>query len=421
MCSQIKRWTTEEGYQEGAENTSADLRKMACVEKAMSQSTNATNSSSLSLVPEPEALRVVRIVVFSVIAAFALVGNCVVCRTVWKNLGPKPIAHSFVSNLALAEIISIICLLFTFHAYEAPYSWSLGLVACKILEPSQVASLLVVTTTLATLAVYRCVLLIKPTVAKLTKRQTDCVILVSWVGSVGLSIPAGYFRVVNSYGDNCDIYYCEETFPDHLRHHQNIYSVVLFVVNFALPLLIMAVSYFLISRKVREHLFEMKRLRDEESKAFSSVTKFSTCADEYHMVHGNVKVGKGQAELELIIKTREDKTDGGQKNTQDHRPSLDMYNKNTFELENDLLKLVFVLVLIFVICYIPYQVQFLLIEFNVEAFMLWPHRYTFGRVVFTLTCLPSALHPICYGTMSKFYHKAFLRIIACRNHRQIQM
>ena len=395
---------------------------MACVEKAVNQSTNVTKSSSFSMVPEPVELRIVRIVVFSVIAAFALVGNCVVCRAVWRNIGPKPIAHSFISNLALAEIISIICLLFTFHAYEAPYSWSLGLVACKILEPLQVASLLVVTTTLATLAVYRCVLLIKPTVAKLTKRQTGCAILVSWVGSVGLSIPAGYFRAVNSYGENCDIYYCEETFPEDLRHHQNTYSVVLFVVNFALPLLIMAISYFLISRKVREHIFVMKRIRDEESKAFSSVTKFSTCADECNMVHSNGKVVKGQVELDLIIKTREYKNNGGgEENTQDHRPSLDIYSKNTFELENDLLKLVFVLVFIFVICYIPYQVQFLLIEFNVEAFMLWPHRYTFGRVVFTLTCLPSALHPICYGTMSRFYHKAFLRIIACRNHRKSQM
>ena len=107
----------------------------------------ATNESSFSLAPEPEALRTFRVVSFSVIAAFALVGNLVVCRAVWRNPGPKPIAHYLVSNLAFAEIISMICLLFTFHAYEPPYSWRLGHLLCKIVEPLQIASLLVITTT----------------------------------------------------------------------------------------------------------------------------------------------------------------------------------------------------------------------------------------------------------------------------------
>ena len=70
---------------------------------------------------------------------------------------------------------------------------------------------------------------------------------------------------------------------------------------------------------------------------------------------------------------------------------------------------------IFVVCYIPYQLQFLMVEFNVKAFNFWPHRYTFSRIVSTLTCLPSALHPIFYGMMSTFYRKAFIKIFSCRH------
>lgn len=92
-------------------------------------------------------------------------------------------------------------------------------------------------------------------------------------------------------------------------------------------------------------------------------------------------------------------------------------DNSVFELENDLLKMVYALVLVFVICYIPYQIHFLLLEFKVEAFVNWPRRHIFRRLVFTLTCLPSALHPVCYGMMSKFYHKAFIRIIACRGYK----
>ena len=250
---------------------------MSCIQNTNNQTT--ANSSSFSLTPEPEALRITRSVLFSLIAALALVGNFVVCRAVWRNPGPKPIAHYLVSNLAFAEIVSMVCLVFTFHAYEPPYSWKLGYVMCKILDPLQVASLLVVTTTLAILAVYRCVLLIKPMVRKPTRRQTCCVILASWVGAVGLSVPAGNFRVVNSYGDKCEIHYCEEVFPEGLKHYQN----HLFSCSFCHQLrpttcLIMAISYSLVSKKIREHIFLIKRLRDEQSMAMLSVTHWHQSA-----------------------------------------------------------------------------------------------------------------------------------------------
>lgn len=412
---------------------------------------DATNESSFSRAPEPEALRTFRVVSFSVIAAFALVGNLVVCRAVWRNPGPKPIAHYLVSNLAFAEIISMICLLFTFHAFEPPYSWRLGHLLCKIVEPLQIASLLVITTTLAILAVYRCVLLIKPMVTKPTRRQTWCAVLITWVGSVGLSLPAGHFRVVNSYGDDCNVHYCEEVFPEEIQHHQNTYSIVLFIVNFVLPLVIMAISYFLVTRKIREHIRLIKRLKDEQNKALSSVTRYSVCVEESQMGQRASLVGKtpaeNQEEVELKAITSNGSSEShngkGKTSSRDRKKGVEYVNlveqdekKDTienapgeqqptqgnkgaaFELENDLLRMVYALVLIFLICYIPFQIQFLLIEFKVEFFILWPHKYTFTRIVFTLTCLPSALHPICYGLMSKFYRRAFLRIIACRKFRE---
>ena len=389
------------------------------------QTTN--NGSSFAFAPEPEALRIVRTILFSLIAALALVGNYVVCRAVWRNPGDKPIAHYLVSNLAFAEIISMVCLVFTFHAYEPPWSWKLGYVMCKILDPLQVSSLLVITTTLSILAVYRCVLLIKPLVDKPTRRQTCCAILVTWVGSVGLSVPAGHFRVLNSYGDNCETHACEEVFPEGYKHYKDVYSVVLFVINFALPLVVMAISYSLVSKKIREHMFVIKRLRDEQSMALSSVAQPSTCIEEIQgtrmmdqMTDRNkVENELGKANMEMPPKKPQTKTRGATREINEcvsHMQNLSTRNnKETFDLENDLLKMVYALVLVFVICYIPYQIHFLLNEFKVEAFLCWPHRYNFSRLVFTLTCLPSALHPVFYGMMSKFYRRAFIKMIACRS------
>ncbi|XP_068739828.1 orexin/Hypocretin receptor type 1-like [Montipora capricornis] len=378
---------------------------MPCFQSVVNQSTScqsSLNNSSFSLAPEAEALRLVRIVVFILIAALALVGNCVVCREVWRNPGPKPFAHYLISNLAFAEIISMICLIFTFHAYEPPYSWRLGHIMCKILDPLQISSLLVVTTTLAILAIYRCVLLVKPMgAAKLNRRKTYCAVLVSWVVSVGLSIPAGHYRVVNSYGEKCQIHYCEEIFPDGLQHHQNTYSIVLFVFNFALPLVIMAVSYSLVIKKIREYVFELIRIQEEENMVEPAYVMPATTL---RMEEVQETRDRGQAERGNHAKISPDS----------QRTSTNI-NQDVIDLENDFLRMAYALVLTFIVCYIPYQVQFLMTEFNVNAFICWPHRNSFNRIVFTLTCLPSALHPVFYGLMSKTYRKAFIKMIACRS------
>ena len=404
---------------------------MSCFRDSGNQtSAGATNSTSSLYATEPEVLRIIRIVLFSLIVVFSLVGNYVVCRAVWRQPGAKPFAHYLVSNLAFAEILSTVSLVFIIHADEPPFSWKLGYVMCKILDPLQITSVLVITTTLAILAVYRCLLLVKPLVAKPTPRQICCLIIVTWVGSIGLSVPASVFRVVNSYGDNCDIHACEEIFPEGYEHYQDAYTVVLFVINFALPLVIMAISYALVSKKIREHIFVIERLRDAQSKSLT-VVQLSTCVEDMNQMYDgkqekieldNIAINNKAEMVERNQKKNNDTLCGNleeDKNKTTHnllrnQNEVTRNNKNNFELESDLLRTVFVIVLVFVVCYIPFQVQFLLHEFKVEAFLYWPHRFTFTRFVFTLTCLPSALHPVFYGIMSKFYRKALIRMISCR-------
>ena len=175
----------------------------------------------------------------------------------------------------------MVCIVFMFHAYKRPWSWELGSAMCKILPSLQVTSPLVTTASLAILAVYRCALLIKPTITKSTRRNVCLGILLSWVGSIGLSFPSGHFRGLTSWGDNCELRFCAEQFPQGLEHYrQHIYSVVLFVINFALPLVIMIISYALVDKKIREHIFVIERLHDEHERASSSVTQNSVCVQE---------------------------------------------------------------------------------------------------------------------------------------------
>ena len=388
--------------------------------------TNITSGVSNFFVPEPEALRLTRTTLFALTAALSLIGNYVVCRAVWRQPGTKPFAHYLVSNLAFAELLSTVCLVFTFHAYEPPWSWKLGYFMCKTLEPLQIACLLVITTTLAIIAFYRCVLMVKPLTRKPSLKKVRSLIIVTWVGSIGLSVPASVFRVVKSYGNDCETKLCQEVFPEGFENYQDIYSIVLFVVNFGIPLVIIAVCYALVSKKIKEHIFVVSRLREAQTRAFSSVGQPSLYTDD--AAKPSDRIGEENEVEPVLINSRSDsnvelkkyKALQEEDPTRPIKVTSDQHvlhienNKDTFELENDLLKMIFIIVLVFALCYIPYQVQFLMQEFGVERFLKWPHRYTFSRLVFTLTCLPSALHPICYGMMSKFYRKAFTRIIACR-------
>ena len=401
---------------------------MSCSGCTMNQTTSLNDNQTAtgsSLLPEPEPLRIVRTVVVSLLLAFALVGNYVVCRAVWRQPGNKPFAHYLVCNLAFAEILSTVSFMFTFHADEPPWSWKLGLAMCKILTLAQMASLLVITTTLAILAVYRCLLLVKPLVTKPTRRQMHCIIIFTWVGSVFLSVPTSVFHVVQVYEEHR---LCEEIPPPGYERFKDLYSIVVFILNFALPLAIMAVSYALVSKKIREHIVVIARLRDEQNKAFSSVTNQSTLYPEDPQGALSLLSQSGTENREEIklMNIKVDTKDLGVKPEKEKKEShenasylseVPPVNNKTFELENDLLRMVFALVLIFVICYIPYQVQWLLFEFRVNAFINWPYRYIVSKSVFALTCFPSAMHPVCYGMMSKFYHKAFIRIIACRTYK----
>ena len=390
---------------------------------------NGTDGTSYSFVPEPEGLRIIRTVIFSLLMALSLVGNFVVCRAVWRQRGAKPFAHYLVSNLAFAEILGSVCVVFRVHADEPPWSWKLGPVMCKIVDPLQIASLLVVTTTLAILAVYRCLVLVKPLITKPTSRQARCLIIITWVGSITLSIPSSDFRVVKVYRIKCvDYHICEEIFPASYFHYQNTYSIFIFVINFVVPLLIMAVSYTLVSKKIREHIFVITRLRNAQSKAMSAACP-STCLGDMDAAGTNARTRaeEDQENIEVAdmatnsrINTDSPYRNMGKNNKETENPLMpnsnesSRKNKASFDLESDLLKMVFAIVLIFVVCYIPYQIQFLLFEFNVESFKQWTHRYAFSRFAFTLTNLPNALHPVFYGMMSNFYRRAFIRMISCR-------
>ena len=64
------------------------------------------------------------------------------------------------------------------------------------------------------------------------------------------------------------------------------------------------------------------------------------------------------------------------------------------ELEKDLLKMIFVIIIVFAVCYFPYQAHFVWARiYNIDAYQFRYHDLM-SKYIFILICLPGALHPL---------------------------
>ena len=88
------------------------------------------------------------------------------------------------------------------------------------------------------------------------------------------------------------------------------------------------------------------------------------------------------------------------------------------ELENNLVKMMYVIVLSFVVYYIPYPILLVLFTYS-RILECWKYVGIIGMYsLFVLQNLPYALHPLCYATKSKFFSRAFHGLLLCKSTRR---
>jgi hypothetical protein len=136
--------------------------------------------------------------------------------------------------------------------------------------------------------------------------------------------------------------------------------------------------------------------------------------------HGVVLISYQMEEDHTVTSVEEINLQDLRPNTQQPiRPTNATAQQNTPEtvninyLEADLFRMFYAIILIFIVCYFPYQVFIILEYFGILSWR-WRYFNVVRKYAFVLTCFPSALHPLCYGLMTKFYAKAFSKLILCK-------
>lgn len=252
---------------------------------------------------------------------------------------------------------------------------------CKLVNPLVMCSTLVITFTLAVIAVYRCLILIQPRKRRPTKRSAYVVILTSWIWGISLSMPASITRKITEI-EVCGpkiVRICWENFPDEKMQHR--YSIALFVLQFVLPFLIMVFSYSIVIFKVKKHI---KRTKED--------------------VHGPHDENRSSSSMKLSTHVKPGERKASATENESRREST----SRSQHLESDVLKMIYVIILVFFVCYLPSHIAFISQELEWFSLTDWKYKDILYRYTDILHAMPSALHPICYGSMSK--------VLAVRSH-----
>ncbi|XP_031549752.1 neuromedin-K receptor-like isoform X2 [Actinia tenebrosa] len=365
--------------------------------------TNSTKNSSVLYVVtgaikqyvEPEGSKYFRWFCFTVFSLAAVIGNSIVIHSILSIRVRRPLAYKLVTNVAVAELLGVIFLPLIF-IYDEVYSWPFESLLCHLASPIQISSCLVITWSLAFISLHRFRMLKNRRLRGMNELRYQFGIGSLWASAVIISFPSFlYSTVVKNPYDGihswCVVLFPGDTlntFPSPVYRR---YLMVRFVINFLVPILIMVLAYGAMGIKLKCHMAK-KRLRNRGLPSIEVTTDEGYCLKESKS--GSSTQGE-EKEMSWSRTLSPDSLTQSERN-----------KKLQIKLERDLLRMIYAIILVFVVCYFPYQVLFLLEYFDVVTYKNWRYFHITRKYVFLNTCLQSVLHPLCYGTMSAMVREA---------------
>ncbi|KXJ26572.1 putative neuropeptide Y receptor type 6 [Exaiptasia diaphana] len=347
---------------------------------------------------EPEPLKVFRLIITGIVLFASLVGNTVVIKAILGKRG-KPFVYYLVTNLAVGELITTLCTPFLV-TYSELGTWIFGDFFCRLLLPLSQTSLTVVTTTIAVISVRRYQVVSGVGLNfPATKRGVWLIIGAIWLYAFAACSPM-YVLYKQTTRYTKRVVFCIEAdesswFSVMIQH----YYIARIVLIYGIPVFIMILSYGAVTINIKKQVHSIiknARPRVNSTQSNTRVTDYNLDAHRnssppslHHMIPIQQNVIRAQEEP----------------NT---RPEVNVL----LDQEGDLTKMFYMIVLIFILFYLPANIFYILEitrSFKWFKSMLIVRSYLYLMMYFTL-----ALHPLCYGTMSRFYAKAFKKLILCK-------
>ncbi|XP_053134522.1 relaxin-3 receptor 2 [Hemicordylus capensis] len=196
-------------------------------------------------------LRTFITLVYSVVCAVGLLGNGLVMYLIWAQKGTRaPVINVFVFGLAVADFQFSLTLPFWAVETFLDFTWPFGQVLCKAIPFLTVLSIYANVFLLTAMSVTRYWSLASALKdgRRMTPRLAKWITLALWGMALGTSVPATiYTTVVHIAGVEVCIFKFPTPFWLGVYHLQKV------VITFAIPLVVISISYLLLLRLLRSH------------------------------------------------------------------------------------------------------------------------------------------------------------------------
>ncbi|KAM8910029.1 neuropeptide Y receptor Y7 isoform 2-T2 [Spinachia spinachia] len=208
------------------------------------------------------AVQIILITAYSLIILLGLLGNTLVVYMIIRYRKMRTVTNFFIANLALADLlVDTLCLPFTL-VYTLLDEWKFGAVLCHMVPFAQALSVHVSILTMTVIALerYRCIVFHLG--RRLTWHSSFLIMALTWTMSVVLAAPLAIFREYRHEeipSINLRIAVCSERWPHGTNRGAVIYSLLMLLLQFALPLAIISYAYICIWVKLKNHISPSSR------------------------------------------------------------------------------------------------------------------------------------------------------------------
>ena len=337
-------------------------------------------SGSAEFLGEAASSKIARWTLLILILLLGVVGNTAVCFIAYRNKRMRSFAYSLITNLAVADMLLAVVGIPIYVINDYQQTWTMGIVVCKVFKPSLTLFNIVITNTLVAIACDRFRGLVFPLSVKPGTTKTRLVLVLIWLIAFLCTLPSFGAIFLKTY-EGYDVKVCTEKFHEDEATHRlysKVYATFLFLINNLLPLLIILLLYVKITASLKRInlLPTMRILRRNSSDAS---TPSVTPRHSWNIANVN-QVSSNRRQL----------------------------------MEKKFIRMLMVVVLVFLVCYVPYQILFFVLEYHQEPLLNpEPFMYYLLPYLYVLMWVPVALNPVCYGSMNERYKRAFGALMRC--------
>ena len=346
--------------------------------------TSSDQVNDLGFYAEPLPFKMAKILLYAAILVFGTVGNIVVILIVlrFKDIKKSP-GHFFILNLAVCDLlIPLISIPFDVLLVETNYRWHFGPIMCKVIPAMTTFVATSSPLTLAAIALDRYRTLLHPFKRRLDVKTVKLLIALVHLSSAVLVLPHLVTLDLSPNGS-----YCVEVWSHEL--HSKIYTFVLFLGQYALPLLFMSIIYILTAKNLHSSTQKFRSMSLTSSSTKSSTGKSSRSLTSFK---NNSLTQTGVQRLRVDIS----------------HESLERYFRKESEINAQVTKMFIVIVAVFAVLTLP-----------LEVFWLWrdfaggnqsPYQPIISVVCRLFTYANSCFNPIIFYKLSPDFHKGFLAV-----------